>query len=63
MKKIILVRHGKSAWNNSELTDHDRPLATRGLNDVPMMALRLKEKGLTPDLIITSSAIRATQTS
>ncbi|MEB2776977.1 histidine phosphatase family protein [Algoriphagus sp. D3-2-R+10] len=62
MKKIILVRHGKSAWNNPNLTDHDRPLADRGLNDVPEMGFRLKEKGIIPDLIISSTATRASQT-
>jgi phosphohistidine phosphatase len=62
MKKIILVRHGKSAWNNPNLTDHDRPLADRGLNDVPEMGLRLKEKGIAPDLILSSTATRASQT-
>ena len=62
MKKIILVRHGKSAWNNPNLTDHDRPLAERGLNDVPEMGIRLKEKGIVPDLILSSTATRAAQT-
>ena len=62
MKKIILVRHGKSAWNNPNLTDHDRPLAARGLDDVPEMGFRLMEKGIFPDLIISSTAIRASQT-
>ncbi|MFC5624420.1 SixA phosphatase family protein [Algoriphagus winogradskyi] len=62
MKKIILIRHGKSDWNNPNLTDHDRPLALRGLNDVPEMSLRLKEKGIFPDLILSSTALRAMQT-
>lgn len=62
MKKIILVRHGKSAWNNPNLEDHDRPLADRGLNDVPEMGFRLKEKGIFPDLIVSSTATRASQT-
>jgi len=62
MKKIILVRHGKSAWNNPNLTDHDRPLADRGLDNVPEMGFRLKEKGIFPDLILSSTATRASQT-
>ncbi|MDR7130001.1 phosphohistidine phosphatase [Algoriphagus sp. 4150] len=62
MKKIILVRHGKSAWNNPTLSDHDRPLAVRGWNDVPEMGFRLKEKGISPDLILSSTATRASQT-
>ncbi|WP_192351034.1 histidine phosphatase family protein [Algoriphagus sp. Y33] len=62
MKKIILVRHGKSAWNNSNLSDHDRPLAVRGLNDVPKIGSRLREKEIFPDLILSSTATRASQT-
>jgi len=59
MKKIILIRHGKSAWDNPFLSDHDRPLAERGLRDVPKMAKRLKKRGIKPDLILSSSANRA----
>ena len=62
MKKIILVRHGKSAWNDPNLNDHDRPLANRGLENVPEMGFRLKEKGIFPDLILSSTATRASQT-
>lgn len=62
MKKIILLRHGKSAWNNPNLTDHDRPLADRGLDNVSEMGFRLKEKGIAPDLILSSTATRASQT-
>lgn len=62
MKKIILIRHGKSAWDYPELTDHERPLAERGLRDVPEMAARLKEKGFFPDLILSSTAVRAAHT-
>lgn len=62
MKKIILIRHGKSAWDQPWLADHDRPLAERGLNDVPKMAKRLKKKGIIPDVILSSSALRAVDT-
>ncbi|MBN7812396.1 histidine phosphatase family protein [Algoriphagus sp. H41] len=62
MKKIILVRHAKSAWDNPTLSDHDRPLAERGLKDAPKMAKRLKQKGLTIDLMLSSSAVRAMET-
>jgi phosphohistidine phosphatase len=62
MKKFILVRHGKSAWDQPFLSDHDRPLAERGLRDAPKMAKRLKKKGILPDLILSSSALRALHT-
>jgi phosphohistidine phosphatase len=62
MKKFILVRHGKSAWDRPFLADHDRPLADRGLRDAPKMAKRLKKRGVDPDLILSSSALRALHT-
>ncbi len=62
MKKIILIRHAKSAWDNPWLDDHDRPLAERGLRDAPKMAKRLKKRGILPDLILSSTAIRAAET-
>ncbi|WP_111670569.1 SixA phosphatase family protein [Algoriphagus litoralis] len=62
MKKIILIRHAKSAWDNPFLNDHDRPLAERGLTDAPKMAKRLKKKGIIPDLMISSTALRASET-
>jgi len=62
MKKIILVRHAKSAWNNPFLNDHDRPLAERGIADAPIMATRLKNRGIIPDFILSSTALRAVET-
>jgi phosphohistidine phosphatase len=62
MKKIILIRHAKSSWDHPWLADHDRPLAERGENDAPIMARRLKERGVSPDLILSSTALRAAET-
>lgn len=30
MKKLFLIRHGKSDWSNENLEDFDRPLNARG---------------------------------
>jgi len=62
MKTILLLRHAKSSWSNPSLTDHERPLKKRGLRDAPMMGKLLKSQDLLPDLIISSSAIRALMT-
>ncbi len=62
MKKIILIRHAKSGWDNPSLPDYDRPLADRGLQDAPQMATSLKNRGITVDLICSSTAQRAKQT-
>ncbi len=62
MKKIILIRHAKSAWDNPWLNDHDRPLAERGIHDAPMMAKRLKKRKIQPKIILSSTAVRAAET-
>jgi phosphohistidine phosphatase len=62
MRQILLIRHAKSAWDNPDLSDHDRPLAPRGLRDAPQMAQRLKSKSIIPELILSSTATRAKQT-
>ena len=61
-KTLILVRHGKSSWADSDLTDHDRPLNKRGIEDAPRMARRLVKRGDLPEVIVTSSALRALET-
>ena len=62
MKRLYLVRHAKSSWTDSNLSDHDRPLNKRGLRDAPTMAKRLLARGAPLDLIVTSSALRAVTT-
>lgn len=62
MKKLFLIRHGKSDWSNILLDDFDRPLNKRGKNDVPLMANILKEKNISPDLILASPAKRTKTT-
>jgi len=62
MKKLYIIRHAKSSWEDHMLADHDRPLSNRGKKDLPRIANILKEKKVKPDLIITSSARRAIKT-
>ncbi len=62
MKELLIMRHAKSSWNNANLSDHERPLNKRGKRDAPRMGKLLKEEGLTPDLIIASTAERALST-
>jgi len=59
MKTLYLVRHAKSDWGDPLLDDHDRPLNERGLRDAPAMGHRLAERGVRPDRIVTSTAVRA----
>jgi phosphohistidine phosphatase len=62
MKYLLILRHAKSSWKQPFSTDHDRPLNKRGKHDAPRMGDLLSREDLIPDLIITSSAVRAVMT-
>lgn len=62
MKKIYFIRHAKSSWKEPYLDDFDRPLNKRGKNNAPMMAQRLKQSAIFPDIIVSSPALRAKKT-
>lgn len=59
MKTLYLIRHAKSSWKHPELRDHDRPFNKRGENDAPLMAKILKQQNIFPDIILSSTAVRA----
>jgi len=62
MKTLYLIRHAKSDRSDETLSDYDRPLSHRGLKDAPLMGSKLLEKGIYPDLILSSPALRAKTT-
>ncbi len=53
------MRHAKSSWNHSGLTDHQRPLNQRGLRDAQRMGDLLNSEDLIPEIILSSTAERA----
>lgn len=61
MKTLIIVRHAKSDWH-LHLSDFERPLNSRGKNDAPEMAQRVKSKSLKIDALVHSAAVRTTET-
>jgi len=62
MKKIYLIRHAKSSWNDQIVDDFTRPLNSRGKRDVAFMGKRLALFQVLPDTIISSTAKRAEKT-
>ncbi|MGB7661527.1 MAG: histidine phosphatase family protein [Nitrososphaeraceae archaeon] len=62
MKTLLIMRHAKSSWKEQDLPDYDRPLNKRGKNDAPRMGKLLKDEDLVPDLIMSSTAVRAKKT-
>jgi phosphohistidine phosphatase len=62
MKTLYLVRHAKSSRDDPSLPDRDRPLDDRGMQDAPNMGKRLRKRGVKPDLLLSSPALRALTT-
>lgn len=63
MKTLYIIRHGKSSWEEAGQTDHDRILLPKGVKRTLKIASFLKSKNIQADLIISSSANRAYETS
>lgn len=59
MSTLIVFRHGKSDWGSHELSDHARPLKKRGRKAAQDMGRFLAAEGPLPDLVLSSSALRA----
>lgn len=62
MKTLLLMRHAKSSWKDSNIADIDRPLNKRGKRDAPLMGQLLIERELVPQDILCSTALRCRET-
>jgi phosphohistidine phosphatase len=61
MKRLILVRHGKSSWKE-DLPDHKRPLKKRGYRDGEKISKTFKEFYSPGAMLWCSPATRALET-
>ncbi|MEN8040857.1 MAG: histidine phosphatase family protein [Actinomycetota bacterium] len=62
MMNLMLMRHGKSDWDAGASDDHSRPLASRGVSAAERMGEVVRELGLIPGLVVSSTAKRARST-
>jgi phosphohistidine phosphatase len=62
MKKLLLLRHAKSSWEDSSLPDFERPLNERGRRAAPLVGKYMREQGLRPDVVLCSPAKRTRET-
>jgi len=62
MKTLFLVRHSKAVTRKANLPDFQRTLVKAGEKKCMSMAKKLKREGVTPDLMISSTANRALET-
>lgn len=61
MRRLILMRHAKSDWNQA-VGDHARPLNARGRREAPFIAQHLKRIGWLPEAVLISDATRTCET-
>ena len=62
MKRIVLIRHAKSSYDEDDQPDLERPLNQRGRVTAPVVAAWLEEHGFVPDFVWLSPAERSKQT-
>ena len=62
MKTLLILRHTKARPKDPDMSDHDRELDEHGKDDALRMGKLLREKGLVPDFVMSSSALRARTT-
>jgi phosphohistidine phosphatase len=62
MKRLYLVRHAKSSWEEPGGSDLERPLLEKGIKRTMKIIRFLKERAVKIDLMISSPAERAFQT-
>lgn len=63
MKTLYILRHAKSSWDEDGIDDTDRPLKKKGINDAYHKGKNMHSRGVSLDLMITSPAFRALNTS
>jgi phosphohistidine phosphatase len=61
-RELLILRHAKSAWDTGAPSDFERPLAKRGRKAAPRVGRYLASRGLVPDYVVASPALRAKQT-
>lgn len=62
MKRLAILRHAKSSWDDPSLDDFNRPLNDRGWKAARRIGRELKHRGMRFDLVLSSTAARARET-
>jgi phosphohistidine phosphatase len=62
VKRLWLLRHAKSSWDDPGLPDPDRPLAPRGWRAADLLAAHLAASDVRPTVVLCSSSLRTRQT-
>ena len=62
MKRLTILRHAKSSWDDPSLDDFERPLNDRGIKAAWRMGREMRERGLRFDHVLASPAVRVRET-
>ena len=62
MKRLTVLRHAKSSWDEPNIDDFDRPLNERGWKAARRMGKELKRRGMQFDFALASPAARVRET-
>jgi phosphohistidine phosphatase len=61
-KRLFVLRHAKSSWDNPGLDDHERPLAPRGRRALEVMSSHIRASGIAPAVVLCSTSRRTRET-
>jgi phosphohistidine phosphatase len=61
-KRLFVLRHAKSSWDDPGLDDHERPLAPRGQRAVAVLGEHLRANDIHPVVVLCSTARRTRET-
>lgn len=62
MRRLALLRHAKSSWDDLSQSDHARPLNARGQRAAAQLRESFAALGLAPDRVLCSTATRTRET-
>ena len=63
MKRVYFIRHAKAGWSVPDTSDFERSISKKGKKDINTMGSYLLLRGINPDIILSSCALRAQETS
>jgi phosphohistidine phosphatase len=62
MRRLTLLRHAKSSWDDTVPRDFDRPLNAKGLKAARTMGRYMRDEALSFDHVVASPAVRVVET-
>ena len=62
MKRLAILRHAKSSWDDPTLDEFNRPLNERGWKAARRIGSEMKRRGIEFDLVLSSTAARTRET-